>query len=335
MGGPDDEEAAETVPGEELASSDALTEQRRQQHEQRMWQQQVQQYQQQQLQQALLAYLQQSQHDVQQHAQEAAEWRLRAQAAEGRLHALAPLVRVTCATSEKILDRLAQATSLADLSDLSRMAFEVRTTMMSAEEKMAGMTTTSGGSKGSTLPKIGPGFATGGRGGGGGGGGGVQGSRTDRFSDAHSIYKTAALKTPGVGEYEAAAAIDKLKGGSFSESSSRGNSAFRSRQPQQPRPRAVPREPTASHRPAARVPQGRTSTQTPPSRGAGAGSPGRPRDRNGAAAAAAHRDFAPSLTPYPSSFSGYQMVPWPSAFHQPVASWITGPAHGQFLPAPR
>ena len=167
----DDEKAAEAVPGEELASSDALTEQRRQQHEQQMWQQQVQQFQQQQLQQALLAYLQQSQHDVQQHAQEAAEWRLRAQAAEGRLHALAPLVRVTCATSEKILDRLAQATSLADLSDLSRMAFEVRTTMMSAEG-MTGMTKVSGGSKGSTLPKIGLGFATGGRGDGGGDGGG-------------------------------------------------------------------------------------------------------------------------------------------------------------------
>jgi Ca2+-binding EF-hand superfamily protein len=68
-----------------------------------------------------------------------------------------------------------------------------------------------------------------------------------RFSDAHSIYKTAALETTNVGQYEVAAAIDKLKGDScLSESASRGNSAFRSRQPQQPRTRVTPREPIAS-----------------------------------------------------------------------------------------
>ena len=67
-----------------------------------------------------------------------------------------------------------------------------------------------------------------------------------RFSDADSIYKTAALETPCVGEYDAAAAIDEFKGGSFSDSASRGNSAFLSRQPQQPHTRVAPRQPIAS-----------------------------------------------------------------------------------------
>ena len=62
-------------------------------------------------------------------------WRARAEAAEKRLAQVVPLANASCTACEEMLSRLAQAKSLADLSDLSRKAFEVRTTMMSIEER--------------------------------------------------------------------------------------------------------------------------------------------------------------------------------------------------------
>ena len=69
-------------------------------------------------------------------------WRARAESAERRLFDVLPMVSASCTASEEMLARLAQAKSLADLSDLSRMAFEVRTNMMAIEERANGCTVT-------------------------------------------------------------------------------------------------------------------------------------------------------------------------------------------------
>ena len=63
----------------------------------------------------------------------ARQWQERAETAEERLDKVGPLAAAASTTCEEILSRLASAKSLANLSDLSRMAFEVRTTMMSIE----------------------------------------------------------------------------------------------------------------------------------------------------------------------------------------------------------
>lgn len=69
--------------------------------------------------------------------EEAARWKARAEEAEKKLSSLLPDMDASCSTCEEMLSRLAQAKSLGDLSDLSRMAFDVRTTLMGVEEKSA------------------------------------------------------------------------------------------------------------------------------------------------------------------------------------------------------
>jgi len=144
----------------DLSTEALIEQQQRQQREQELWHQQLQQQMQQQ---AVLAYMQQLAQSLDLQSKEAASWRARADAAEGKLHAIAPLLRASGATAEAMLERLAQARSLSDLADMSRMAFEVRTTMMSAEEHMKSASTATGaaGTVGSReFTHIDNGFAT-------------------------------------------------------------------------------------------------------------------------------------------------------------------------------
>ena len=66
---------------------------------------------------------------------QARHWRERAEDAERKLHEVVPYVTSSCTACEDMLARLASAKTLADLGDLSRMAFEVRTSMMAVEER--------------------------------------------------------------------------------------------------------------------------------------------------------------------------------------------------------
>jgi len=257
-------------------SAELEEQQQRQQQEQQQWQYQIQAQQQQQ---ATLAYCRQLQQTAQQQAQEAAVWRARAEAAEDTLHAIAPLVRVSGSTSEAMLERLAQARSLADLSDLSRMAFELRTTMISAEEHMA-----VGGGRASpplSHPE----------------------KRANQPQHGRRAPPTQRAAEGG--------------GGSGAAATPRPGAAAR----------AAPPESRERQQPAAPSLIGRQRGGSSNSRGGGGSS------TTTAAPAQTAQEFAP-LLPYPPGFGGYQMVPWPAPFLQPVQSWINAPPHGQFHPPP-
>ena len=108
----------------------------------------------------------QTQQALWQQGREAAAMRERAESAERRMNAVLPLIKVSASTAEDMLARLASATSLGDLSDLSRMAFEVRTTLLSAEERASGRLPESSeagprGPAGGAPLRIGAGTATG------------------------------------------------------------------------------------------------------------------------------------------------------------------------------
>lgn len=79
-----------------------------------------------------------TQHALSKAEEDARQWRARAEAAESRLIDVLPKASASCTACEEMLARLAQAKNLADLSDLSRMIFEVRTAMMEIEEGSRG-----------------------------------------------------------------------------------------------------------------------------------------------------------------------------------------------------
>ena len=98
--------------------------------------------------------------------EDARQWRSRAEVAERKLIDVLPLASASCTACEEMLARLAQAKSLSDLSDLSRMIFEVRTAMMEMEERSNGeahgrgsQARTSGGGRRGRTPGSGRGLS--------------------------------------------------------------------------------------------------------------------------------------------------------------------------------
>ena len=90
---------------------------------------------------------------IQKAEEDARQWRARAEAAENRLIDVLPLASASATACEEMLARLAQAKSLAELSDLSRMIYELRTSMMAIEE----------GARSERAPSKSPGKSPGGR----------------------------------------------------------------------------------------------------------------------------------------------------------------------------
>jgi hypothetical protein len=166
--------------------------------------------------------------------EESQAWRARAEEAERRIDSLLPLANASCNTCEEMLSRLAQAKSLAGLADLSRMAFEVRTTMMEIEERAR-----NGGARGSTQARRPP------------TGGGVSPSRAAPRAPP-AAGRRAAQPTPSSRSSpsrggtssrkdvarERAGESDGRRGGGTS--SARGGSDAAAHQQQHPPPHAAP-----------------------------------------------------------------------------------------------
>ncbi len=115
--------------------------------------------------------------------EESQSWRARAENAERRWREVQPLATTSAKNCAEMLSKLAQAKSLADLGDLSRLTFEVRTSMLALEEMAASALNPRKGTRG-RVPSGGRsrlaglhagkvGFSAGGGGGGGGDSGGA------------------------------------------------------------------------------------------------------------------------------------------------------------------